>query len=391
MLITLIHSRCGRNLLVLAVLLIACAGCAAVRSTPLKTLEPVQLDNNVSVTIAFVRDVSEESITTGLLDRKEHEINLSEPAELKLGSLFEDSGCFSKVRIVPHSEIPKDATELTCVSLARKEGTDLVIYGEVNHRASMTLNWLTLPSYIPGIAIAAPLWAPNYTLKGEVELTLHVMDVHDVERIISRKFSEEAYTTICFLTRVTALHDRYVELEKEVALHNAAVEAGRLILDTLTSYRPGASRVELKSQGKVIAVADFDAGSDFVKRMGYDSQAAELFTTAFESSGFFKVMERQRIKDVLAERAFTMTDLVKKTEAREVAKLHGVDYLLLGSIAKVGGRLQLNVRLLDVSNASILVPCSESISRDADLQILVELMARRVAERFSELKQPSDK
>jgi TolB-like protein len=86
-----------------------------------------------------------------------------------------------------------------------------------------------------------------------------------------------------------------------------------------------------------------------------------------------------------------MTDLVKKTEAREVVKLHGVDYLLLGSVAKVGGRLQLNIRLLDVSSGSILVPCSESISRDADLQILVELMARRVAEKFSELKQSSDR
>ncbi len=385
------YPRIACKLSALAVALAVCASCAAVRSTTLKELEPVQFDNSLSVTIAFVRDVSEESVTTGLLDRKEHDIDLSEPAELKLGSLLEDSGCFNKVRIIPHSETPKDATELTCVSLARKEGTDLVIYGEVNHRASLTLNWLTLPSYIPGLAILAPLWSPNYTLKGEVELTLHVLDVYDVERIMSRKFSEEAYTTICFLTRVTALHDRYVELEKKVGLHNAAVEAARLILDMLVSYKPSANRTRLKSPGKVIAVTDFDAGSEFVKRMGYDSQAEELFATAFENSGFFKVMERQRIKDVLAERAFTMTDLVEKTEARALAKLHGVDYLLQGSVAKVGGRLQLNVRLLDVSNGSILVPCSESISRDADLQILVELMARRVAEKFSKLKQTSDR
>jgi TolB-like protein len=383
--------RAAWVLLAAAFALAACGGCAAVRSTPRKRLEPVQLDNSLSVTIAFVRDVSEESVTTGLLDRKEHEIDLSEPAELKLGNILEDSGSFSKVRIVPHSEVPKDATELTCVSMARKESTDLVIYGEVNHRASLTLNWLTLPSYIPGLAVAAPLWSPNYTLKGEVELTLHVMDVNDVERIMSRKFTEEAYTTVCFLTRVTALHDRYVDLEKEVALHNAVVEAARLILDALVSYRPASSRPGLKAQDKVITVADFDAGSEFVKRMGYDSQAAELFTTAFENSGFFKVMERQRIRDILAERAFTMTDLVMKTEAREVAKLHGVDYLLLGSVAKVGGRLQLNVRLLDVCSASVLVPCSESISRDADLQILIELMTRRIAEKYSELMKSTDK
>ncbi len=378
--------------LILALLLSMNIGCAAVRSTAVKKLEPARLKHSLSITVAGIRDVSEEAVSVALFSQEKRGIDLSEAVELKLGSLLQDSGSFSKTRIIPHSQIPENATELTWVSLGRKEGTDLVIHGEINHRASFSLNWLTLPSYVPGIVVGAPLWSPNYTLKGEVELTLHVLDVHSLERIFTRKFTEVAYSSICFLTRVTALRDRYVDLEKNVALHNAAVEAAKLLLKTLASYEPGRAGPEPASQGKVIAVVDFDPGSDFVKRMGYDTQAAEMFTTTLQNSGFFKVIERQRITDVLAERKFTMTDMVQDEKARQVAeRLLGIDYLLLGSVAKLGGLLHLNVRLLDISTATVVVTKSDSISRDADLQILVELMTRRMIEEFAKKTQAPEK
>jgi len=262
----------------------------------------------------------------------------------------------------------------------------------VNHRASFSLNWLTWPSYIPGIAVGAPLWSPNYTLKGEVELTLHALDIHSLERVFSRKVTVEAYSSVCFLTRVTALHDRYVSLEKNTALHNAAVEASELLLQTLTSHEPGKTVKKLAPLDKVIAVIDFEPASDYIKRRGYGNTAAEKFTTAFDKSGIFKVMERQRIKDVLAERAFSMTDMVNDRNAREVVKkLLGIDCLLVGSVAQVGARLEITARLLDTDTGEVLLSESDGITRYEDLQILVELMARRVMERYSELKPASEK
>jgi TolB-like protein len=368
------------------------AGCAAPRATTaLKELEPVQFQNSLSITVACIRDKSEEKISGGLFSPTKVTINLSEPAELKLGSLLQDSGSFSKVRVIPHAEIPESATELTCISMARKERTNLVIHGEVSHRASFSLNWLTGPSWIPGAALFMPLWAPNYNLKGEVELTMHVVDVNSLERIFFRKVTEEAYTSVCFLTRVTALPDRYANLEKNIALHNAAAEASALLLKTLASYEPGKPHDPSMSQGKVLAVADFQPGSDFIKRMGYGDAAAEKFTTAFQKSGVFEVIERQRIKDVLAERQFSMTDLVQPEKASQVAKLLGIDYLLVGSVSKVGARLEISVRLLDISNGEVLLSESDGITRYEDMQILAELMARRVIERFSKLEPQPEK
>ncbi len=372
-------------------MLAAAAGCVAPKSTSLKTLKPVRLRNSISITVACIRDVSEETIATGLFDPEKRTIDLSEAAELKIGNLLQDSGSLSRVMIVPHREIPDDATELTCISLARKENTNLVIHGEVNHRASFSLNWLTWPSYLPGIVVMAPLWSPNYTLKGEVELTLHVVDAQSLERIFSRKITEEAYSCVSFLTRALALHDRFTDLEKNTALHNTAVEAGKLLLETLASYRPGKAGPMLAPLNKVIAVVDFQPGSAFVERMGYGTTAAEMFTTAFEKSGAFKVIERQRIRDILTERAFSMTDLVQPEKAGQVAKLLGIDFLLVGSVAQLGGRLELNVRFLDISTGKVLFSESDGIKRVGDLQILAELMTRRVIERFTKTKPASEK
>lgn len=376
--------------LALLVAFAATSGCAAPKSTSLKSLKPVELNNAVSITVACIRDVSEESVSTGLLNPEKHPIDLSEPAELKLGHLLQDSGCFSKTRVIPHSELPESATELTCISLARREGTDLVIHGEVDHLASFSLNWLTWPSYIPGIVVGACLWSPNYTLKGRVELTLHVVDVHSLERVFSRRVTEVAHTPVCFLTRVTALHDRFAQLEKNVALHNASVEAVNLLLVALAAYEPRRAPSDRESMDKVVAVADFLAGSEFVERMGYGSASAEMFTTAFEKSGAFKVIERQRITDVLKERNFSMTDLVQPEKAGQVAKLLGIDYLLVGSVAKVGARLEITVRLLDISTGKVLLSESDGITRYEDMNILAELMARRVIERFPKVR-PAEK
>jgi TolB-like protein len=374
----------------LAVILVA--GCAAPKSTSLKLLEPVRLENRLSITVACIRDVSKEAVSGGLFNPEKRSIDLSEAAGFKLGEILQDSGSLYKVRVVPHGEIPANATELTYISLARKENTDLVIHGEVNHRASFSLNWLTWPSFIPGLVVGAPLWSPNYTLKGEVELTLHALDVHSLERVFSRKVTVEAYSSICFLTRVTALHDRYVHLEKNVALHNAAVDASGLLLKALASHESGKTGYELAPLDKVIAVIDFEPASDFIKRRGYGNAAAEKFTTAFDKSGVFKVMERQRIKDVLAERAFSMTDMVNDEKAREVArKLLGIDCLLVGSVAQVGARMEVTARLLDTSTGEVLLSESDGITRYEDLQILVELMARRVMERYSKLKTAPEK
>jgi TolB-like protein len=384
----------ARPSFVLAVFVLAAVagGCAAPRSTALKELEPIRLENEVSVTIACIRDVSKEAVTGGLFNPEKRAIDLSEAAQSTIGNLLQDCGALSNVKVVPHGEIPEDATELTCIALARKEKTDLVIHGKVNHRASFSLNWLTWWSYIPGIAVAAPLWAPNYTLKGEVELTLYCVDVNSLERVFSKTVTVEAYTSICFMTRLTALHDRYVELEKDIALHNAAVDAATLLLKSLIPYKPGKGTRELAAQDKVIAVIDFEPASDFIKRRSFGNTAAEMFTTAFDKSGVFKVMERQRIKDVLTERAFSMTDMVKDKKAREVARnLLGIDFLLVGSVAQVGARLEVTARLLDTSTGEVLLSESDGITRYEDLQILVELMARRVMERYSKLRPAPEK
>ena len=55
-----------RLALAAALLLAAATGCAAVRSTAKKELAPVELAHEISVTVAGFRDISKESVRTGL-------------------------------------------------------------------------------------------------------------------------------------------------------------------------------------------------------------------------------------------------------------------------------------------------------------------------------------
>lgn len=388
-----LRSRTGKGFvrLLTLVLLAGGAGCAAVGTTDLKVLAPARLDNTLSITVASIRDVSEEKLGSSMFGQEKKEFDISEAAELKVGNLFQDCKCFSKVRVIPHREIPDDATEMTCISMGRKEGTDLVVHGEVNHRASFNLNWLTWLSYIPGIAIGAPLWFPNYTLKAEVELTLHVVDTQNCERIFTRKFTEIAHTSICFLTRVTALADRYMDLEKNIGLHNVAIEAVNSLVRELSSYEPSRAKETPAVQGKAIAVLDLDAEGASVRRMNLGKTAADMFTTAFHKAGIFRVIERRRIRHMLAEREFSMTDMVQPRKGGEIAKVLSIDYLLVGSIAQVGARLVINAQLLDTTTWEMLLSDSDSTSRNEDMQILIENITRRIASRFLEVQRPAEK
>jgi curli biogenesis system outer membrane secretion channel CsgG len=80
------------------------------------------------------------------------------------------------------------------------------------------------------------------------------------------------------------------------------------------------------SDYRKIAIADFQGPG----RSG--SQAASILTSEIFKSDYFDILERQQMKKILQEQAFSLTGAVDVTTAAEIGKMLGVEALILGEV-----------------------------------------------------------
>ncbi len=75
----------------------------------------------------------------------------------------------------------------------------------------------------------------------------------------------------------------------------------------------------------------------------------ELFKT-----GQFTVMDRSVMDKLLAERGLQMSGLVSSEGAVEAGKILGVDWIIVGSVSKVGNMFSISLRSIDVQTGVVL-------------------------------------
>jgi len=80
------------------------------------------------------------------------------------------------------------------------------------------------------------------------------------------------------------------------------------------------------SDYRKIAVADFQGPG----RSG--SQAASILTSEIFKSGYFELLERQQMKKILEEQAFSLTGAVDVATAAEIGEMLGVQALIFGEV-----------------------------------------------------------
>ncbi|MDD5675192.1 MAG: CsgG/HfaB family protein, partial [Chitinivibrionales bacterium] len=95
----------------------------------------------------------------------------------------------------------------------------------------------------------------------------------------------------------------------------------------------------------------------------------------------FKVIERNRMNEVLKEQGFQNTGCTSQECAVEVGQLIGVNKMIAGSIGKVGRTYLLSVRLIDVATGEILNTVEEQVKGEIDdmLSSGVGNVARKLA------------
>ena len=128
-----------------------------------------------------------------------------------------------------------------------------------------------------------------------------------------------------------------------------------------------------------VAVLDFDG-------IGITKDEARALSSRFGtefmgvSKGVYKAVERNQMSQILEEQGFQNTGIVSSDDAVKLGEALGADFIVTGSISKVGSLFSINARLLDVKTAEIV----QSISYD-HMGDIVDLMTKGIKESASKL------
>jgi len=108
--------------------------------------------------------------------------------------------------------------------------------------------------------------------------------------------------------------------------------------------------------GKIrLAVIDFEqkATQEFQgKQIG--EIVAEWLITSLVNTGRFEVVERAQMQKILKEQQLGLTGMISQETAAKVGEILGVKVIITGSVIQIGNTYDLNARLINVEDGSIL-------------------------------------
>jgi len=120
-----------------------------------------------------------------------------------------------------------------------------------------------------------------------------------------------------------------------------------------------------KSGKQSVAVVDFLDLRDQVTDGG--RLFAEEFTVNLASADKgFKVIERSRLKTILAEYKLASTGIIDEKTAQKLGQIAGVDAIITGTATLLGDSIRVSVKVLAVDTAQVIAAASKTISKTKD-------------------------
>lgn len=109
----------------------------------------------------------------------------------------------------------------------------------------------------------------------------------------------------------------------------------------------------------------------------------EMFCTGFVESKRFSIIEREQIEKILKEKQFAQTGDVDAETARRLGKVLGVQYLLIGSMSKLGETFEIDARLVDVDTGETRTASHASCPSATGLRSAVNGIVNDLNKKFS--------
>ncbi len=103
-----------------------------------------------------------------------------------------------------------------------------------------------------------------------------------------------------------------------------------------------------------IAVIHFKTLNKEAQDIALGELISETFTSALVNSHSFKIIEREQLDKVVKEMEMSQTGFIDATDAVEIGKMLHADAIITGSVALLGGQIQLNARIIEIESAYVI-------------------------------------
>ncbi len=112
----------------------------------------------------------------------------------------------------------------------------------------------------------------------------------------------------------------------------------------------------------------------------------DLLSTELVNTKMFEVIERMQVAKILNEQGFQQTGVTDSTAAAEVGKLLNTKRVVIGTLGKLGQKLVVTVKIVDVEKASILFAEKEMANGEDDLVGACEELAYKLVYNITGIK-----
>lgn len=131
-----------------------------------------------------------------------------------------------------------------------------------------------------------------------------------------------------------------------------------------------------------IAVLDFELHGNNFSSEHMGSMVGELFTTALVRDGRFDVIERAMLQTILEEQHLSASGIIDDRSASKIGKVLGVDVLISGSILKLDDTIEVNSRIINVEDGTIVAAESIKCLDCTDLFGKIDVLTDRIVKNF---------
>ena len=132
-----------------------------------------------------------------------------------------------------------------------------------------------------------------------------------------------------------------------------------------------------------VAVVDFCDLDGNVNEFG--KFIAEELTTKLYSSKKKRVVERNKLNNIIKEKELNVAGIIEPPMARELGKLLGVDAIVSGNFTDLDESVRINARLINSLTGEVFAVAATDMLKDASI---IKLLATKVPEKIKPEPQP---
>lgn len=142
--------------------------------------------------------------------------------------------------------------------------------------------------------------------------------------------------------------------------------------------------VEKQQYKKRVAILDFTAENT---TKTYANAARNLFEVSLHNAGTVEILERNQIDSLMNEFKFQMSGCIDTSCAVQIGKMLSVDYMIMGSVNRLGNSYTITIKVVDVKISKIHIADSETALSENEIKNSLSLVAGRISTRLSGMEE----